>query len=308
MKNGIITVGTRKSALALTQTNGVIAALKQTFPEYEFIVKPISTAGDRVPERSTLPEHQGIFVKEIEEALLNADIDMAVHSLKDMPCTMRPGLELGAVCARENPQDALLSRGHIRFYDLKAGARIGTSSIRRRAQILAARQDIEVVPLRGNIDTRIRKLLSGEVDAIVIAAAGVLRLAQGGLITEYLPLDILLPAPCQGALAIEIRRNDPKLKLVVQTIDHAPTRCAVTAERSFLKGLGGGCSLPVGALAEVTGEALMLTAQVVSPDGKDKVQRSLKGLSHDAEALGEKLALEMLDAPGGWIRAALKVL
>ena len=273
----MIVVGTRKSQLAVTQTGQAIDVLKFFCPGQEFQVKTISTAGDRVPDCSALPDHQGIFVKELEDALLKGEIDLAVHSLKDMPCDITSGLELGAVCERLNPQDALLSREHIEFSDLKSGARIGTSSIRRRAQVLLARKDLVVADLRGNVDTRIRKLRDGEVDAIIIAAAGVNRLGLQSLITELMPLDIMLPAPCQGALAIEIRRGDQRLRDLVRRIDHGPTRASIAAERAFLRGLGGGCSLPVGALASVASGVLTLKVQVVSPDGAKTVRRTVSG-------------------------------
>lgn len=303
----MIIVGTRKSQLAVTQTGQVVDALKLLCPGQAFEVKTISTAGDRVPDRSKLPEHQGIFVKELEEALLRNEIDLAVHSLKDMPCDITAGLELGAVCERVNPQDALLSRDHIKFNDLKPGARIGTSSIRRRAQVLLARPDLTVTDLRGNVDTRIRKLRDGEADAIIIAAAGIKRIGQENLITEYIPFDIMLPAPCQGALAIEIRKGDQKLKDVVSRIDHAPTRASITAERAFLRGLGGGCSLPVGALANVVGGLLTLNVQVVSPDGVKSVRRTVSGDSSRADDIGKMLAQDLLRSEGEWLYRALRM-
>ncbi len=308
MKSKAITVGTRKSQLALTQTQGVISVLKGFFPEYDFPIKLISTAGDRSSDRTILSDHQGIFVKEIEDALLKGEVDLAVHSLKDMPCVIPEGLELGAVCERINPQDALLSRDGESFRSLKLGARIGTSSIRRKAQLLFARRDLQVVELRGNIDTRLRKLDAGEADAIVIAAAGVMRLSQEGRITEFMPLDVMLPAPCQGALAIEIRMKDERVTPVVRKLDHAGSRVCVAAERAFLRGLGGGCSLPVGALAVVQGQSLTLRGEVLNADGTKKVQRALSGRVEEAEALGTGLAQDLLDSHGPWIREVLRCL
>lgn len=303
----MIVVGTRKSQLAVTQTNQTIEILKSLCPAEEFTVKLISTAGDRVPDRTALPTHQGIFVKELEEALLRGEIDLAVHSLKDMPCEITSGLELGAVSERVNPQDALLSRDHIRFNDLKAGARIGTSSIRRRAQVLLARNDLAVADLRGNVDTRIRKLRDNEVDAIIIAAAGIKRLGLESLITELMPFDVMLPAPCQGALAIEIRQGDQRLRNVVGKFDHPSTRASIVAERAFLRGLGGGCSLPVGALANVSNGQLTLNVQIVSPDGLKHVRRTVTGAMAIADDMGRLLALELLNTEGEWIRRALKI-
>ncbi|MBF0593622.1 MAG: hydroxymethylbilane synthase [Candidatus Omnitrophica bacterium] len=300
-------VGTRKSQLAVTQTNQVINVLKRLFPNLVFEIKTISTAGDRVPDRTALPTHQGIFVKELEEALLRKEIDLAVHSLKDMPCDITDGLELGAVCTRANPQDALLSRGHIKFKNLKAGARIGTSSIRRRAQVMLARPDLAVADLRGNVDTRIRKLNDEEVDAIIIAAAGIKRLGLENLITELMPFDIMLPAPCQGALAIEIRKGDQRLKDIVYKLDDFATRSSIVAERAFLRGLGGGCSLPVGALGQVTAEDLTLNVQVVSPDGTKTVRRSVGGSIVNADKIGRDLARELLETEGEWLQRALRI-
>jgi len=306
MNQKTIIVGTRKSQLAVTQTGQAVAALKERNPGFTFEISTITTAGDRVPDRTALPTYQGIFVKELEEALMKNEIDLAVHSLKDMPCDITSGLELGAVSERVNPQDALLSRDHIKFNELKAGARIGTSSIRRRAQILFSRKDLQVAELRGNVDTRIRKLGSGEVDAIIIAAAGIKRLSLDHLISELLPLDILLPAPCQGALAIEVRANDARVKAVVQTFNHLPTMMSIIAERAFLRCLGGGCSLPVGALASVKGQELVLRVQIVSPDGSKEVHRSVTGNAAQADQIGADLARALLASEGPWLKTALK--
>ena len=233
MRQQSFIVGTRKSQLALTQTNALISRLSLHFPECQFSVKTISTAGDRSAGRPALFDRQGIFVKEIEDALLKGEIDLAVHSLKDMPCDISKGLALGAICERCDPRDALISRQGIGFLELKSGAVIGTSSIRRKAQILAARQDISVVELRGNVDTRLKKLDAGEVDAIVLAAAGLMRLAQDKRISQLMPLDMMLPAPCQGAIGIEVRCDDVRSLQLVSKLDDAVSRACVTAERAF---------------------------------------------------------------------------
>lgn len=308
MSEKVITVGTRKSSLALAQTESVIALLRSFNPGREFSVRPISTAGDREADHQSLPDHQGIFVKEIEDALLKGEIDLAVHSLKDMPCDVHKGLEMGAIVARVDPRDALLARDHVKFMDLKPGAKIGTSSVRRRAQITFARKDLEVVELRGNVDTRIGKLEAGEVDAILIATAGVIRLGKEQLITERMALEVMLPAPCQGALAVEIRRGDEKTRSVVRAIDHELTSACALAERSFLMNLGGGCSLPVGALAIVKKGKMTLMGEVISPDGAKKTNRMVTGEPNDAFALGAKLARDLLDPElgGDWVRSALE--
>ncbi|MEI8012582.1 MAG: hydroxymethylbilane synthase [Candidatus Omnitrophota bacterium] len=301
-----IIVGARKSQLSLTQTNSVIRVLKGYFPDHGFEFKAISTAGDRNMDHAALFHHQGIFVKEIEEALLRGEIDLGIHSLKDMPCDIRAGLSLGAVGEREDPRDAFLSGDGSLFRALKPGASIGTSSVRRRAQILSLRPDLKVVDMRGNVDTRLKKLRSGDVDALVIACAGLVRLGQGEFITERLPFDMMLPAPCQGALGLEIRQDDARLKAIVSKFDHALTRACVTAERAFLKTLGGGCSLPVGALACLENDVFTLTGQVVDPDGRKEVRKVMSGTVDAPEALGEKLAGDLLNADGAWIKLALR--
>ncbi len=306
MRETTIIVGARKSQLSLTQTNQVIAFLKRAFPDFIFELRTISTAGDRSMDHAALFNHQGIFVKEIEEALLKGEVDLGIHSLKDMPCDIQSGLELGAVGEREDPRDAFLTTSGVTFKELHAGARIGTSSVRRRAQVLFTRPDLGISEMRGNVDTRLRKLRAGEVDALIIASAGVVRLGQEALITERMPVEVMLPAPCQGALGLEIRNGDGRLAAIVKKFDHALTRAAVTAERSFLKNLGGGCSLPVGALAHVNSDVLTLTGQVVDPDGKRQVKRVLNGPVEDAAAIGKRLALDLLSSDGAWIRVALK--
>lgn len=302
----VIRVGTRKSALAQAQASQVIAALRGQVPELEFETRLISTAGDRVAGGLPLPSHQGIFVREIEEALLSGEIDLAVHSLKDMPCVLRPGLELGAVPERADARDVLIARGNVPLRQLPPGARIGTSSVRRRAQLMAVRRDVNVVELRGNIDTRLKKLSAGEVEALVIAAAGVIRLGLGALITEYLPPELMLPAPCQGALAVEVRAGDEAILSSVRCLDHAVTRACVTAERAFLRHLGGGCSLPVGAWAQIIDGQIGLRGQVVSIDGAQMVARELAAPMAAAEKLGHDLARQLLLESPAWVRQTLK--
>jgi hydroxymethylbilane synthase (EC 2.5.1.61) len=227
-----IVVGTRKSLLALTQTKIVVSRLRGLFPAYRFVLKGIITSGDRL---KSWPENQGkgLFVKEIEEALLSGSIDMAVHSMKDVPVELPDVLEIAAVPRRLNPADVLISRDNLSLSALKKGSRIGTSSPRRKTQIQAFRPDLRVCDIRGNLDTRLKKLESGIYDAIVLAAAGVQRLGWEKRISEYIPVDTICPAPAQGALGIEVRKHDARMQAVVSRLNHRPTRIAVTAERNF---------------------------------------------------------------------------
>jgi len=302
-----IRVGSRNSALALRQTEGVIESLKRNFPQKEFRLDTIQTSGDRVKDWSKAKSQVGLFVKEIEEALLAGHIDMAVHSLKDMPCQTPKDLEIGAVCERLDAREVLIANETATLDSLKPGARIGVSSVRRRAQILSIRNDLELCEFRGNVDTRLRKLRAGEADALILAAAGLLRLDLKSQITEWIPLDRMLPAPCQGALAVEIRKGDSSLAEVLKKIDHEPTRVCTSAERFFMRELGGGCSLPVGAFAVVHESQLTLTAEISSPDGTRCLKKKVIGSPNDPEGLGRRLALEFLSHESGWVKSILRM-
>lgn len=265
-----IIVGSRRSKLALTQTNWVINQLKAIDSSFDFEVKEIVTKGDRILD-VTLSKvgGKGLFVKEIEQAMLDKEIDMAVHSMKDMPAVLPEGLVIGCIPEREDHRDALISKGHVRFDDLKSGAVIGTSSLRRGAQLLARRPDIEIKWIRGNIDTRLEKLETGEYDAIILAAAGLTRLGWASdVVTELLDPDICLPAIGQGALSIECRGSDEELRGLLNKFSCEKTDLTVRAERSFLQKMEGGCQVPIGGFAEVNpnGE-IVLTCLVCSPDG-----------------------------------------
>lgn len=289
-----IVVGTRGSALAQWQTNFVVAALKRSVPDLQVETRIIKTTGDKDQTRS-LAElgGLGVFTKEIEDALLAHEIDLAVHSLKDLPTELGDGLAIAAITEREDPRDCLISRHRVGLMQLPPGARVGTSSARRSAQVLALRTDVQIVPLRGNVDTRLRKAETEEYDAIVVAAAGVIRLGRASEITEYLPLDQFLPDPGQGALAIEIRADDAELALLVGELDHAPTRAAVSAERAFLRALGGGCRMPIGTYAELRGDQLHLRTLVASDDGSHITRGEITGDPAHAEELGAKLAARL---------------
>lgn len=289
-----ITVGTRGSRLALVQTEAVIGYLKEKHPGFEFIIKKITTTGDRVNGWQSTRIDKAIFVKEIEEALIDKEIDLAVHSVKDLPCDLACGLALAAVTERLKAHDALISRDGSGLAKLKNGARIGTSSLRRQAQLLHWRGDLVVKDLRGNLDTRIKKLKSGEFDAIVVAAAGLARMGWQEMVSEYIPPEILLPCPGQGALGIETRQEDAEVKEAVSALNHAQTDCCISAERAFLKRLGGGCRVPVGALAELEAGNLLLRAVVISPDGSAMARSEGARGCDEAQALGEDVADKLL--------------
>lgn len=293
MTNKLI-FATRPSALARWQTQHVIQELQNHWPDLTCEEIVITTKGDRILDKP-LPEigGKGLFTYELEQALLSKSVDAAVHSLKDLPTEDSPGLMVGVIPQRADVKDVLICPAGKTLEELPAGAVIGTSSIRRQAQLLVQRPDLQVKSIRGNIDTRIRKAVEGQYDAIILAAAGVTRLGLEKHITQFLPLDTMLPAPGQGALAIQHRTNDPNNLNLLQAINHHPTHLAVTAERSFLAALGGGCSLPVGALAYVEGEVIRLQGVVAAPDGSHVLRVTATGA--EARTLGESLAQEALE-------------
>ncbi|MFY4774700.1 hydroxymethylbilane synthase [Metabacillus sp. RGM 3146] len=265
-----IIVGSRRSKLAITQTNWVIKQLKKSGAPFEFEVKEIVTKGDKILD-ITLSKvgGKGLFVKEIEQALLNGEIDMAVHSMKDMPSQLPEGLIIGCTPVREDHRDVLISKDHLRLDELPEGAVIGTSSLRRSSQLLAYRPDLEIKWIRGNIDTRIEKLKNEEYDAIILAAAGLARMGWSReIVTEFLDTEICLPAVGQGALAIECRQNDEELLDALKMINHDETKLAVDAERTFLNQMNGSCQVPIAGYAAVNGRTVTLSALIASPDGK----------------------------------------
>ncbi len=291
----VIVVGTRGSLLALTQTRWAVERLKENWPETEFKIKTIQTKGDRGAD----PREQNIFVGELEDALRRGEIDIAVHSLKDLPTTQPEGLQIAGVPRRVDPRDVFVGRnGVVRLADLPSGARVGTSSVRRRAQLLAWRDDLEIVPLRGNIDTRLKKLVSEDLDGIILAAAGLLRLDMRNRIGEFVDPEILLPSPGQGALALEVRAGDDMADELAYSLNHAQTRARVLAERGFLHGLGAGCLAPVGALARIEDDLLILDAALFSLDGKTLIRGEIEGDPAEAWDLGLEMAADVL-AEGG---------
>jgi len=297
-------IGTRGSALAMRQTELVLAPLRRAHPEIFFQVRTIRTTADRYPERplDRLPG-VGFFVKELEVALLDGEIDAAVHSMKDLPPAATAGLIVAAVAEREDPRDVLVSRGGLTLETLPSGARVGTSSPRRAAFLHARRPDLVIVPIRGNVETRIRKTDSGEVDAVCLAGAGLRRIGLESRVSQWLALDLMLPAPGQGALGVQTRADDGRARAVAAAADHGPTRQAVTAERAVLVRLAAGCSLPVSAYAEVSGDRLVLRAAVAATDGNRVVSRTRSGLAAQAEALGTSLADELLEMGADLITA-----
>ena len=293
--------GTRGSALALWQTQFVIERLLALTPDLHIEVKTIKTRGDLVRDRAlSQVGGKGLFVKEIETALLAGEIDLAVHSLKDMPTMLPEGLTLGALVERASPHDALIARiRETTLASLPPGARVGTSSLRRRAQLLAARPDLQVLDLRGNVETRLGKLQAGEYDAVVLAASGLIRLGYGDVISEILPFEVMLPAVGQGALAVESRADDDATRELIAPLDHHPTRQATEAERAFLQCLEGGCQAPIGAYAEVRDSQFHLRGLIASLDGTCVVRDEIHGPATEAARWGIELANRMLASGGG---------
>ena len=293
-----VTIGTRGSKLALWQAEWVRSALLARFPGMPIELAVIKTQGDKILDVPLAKVGgKGLFVKEIEEALLDGRVDLAVHSMKDMPADIPEGLAIGAVPERETPADVLISRDGQRLAELPPGSVIGTSSLRRAAQLRHARPDLQIAPLRGNLDTRLRKLETEGLAAVVLAAAGVRRLGLEGRITEHLDPDLMLPAVGQGALCIEIRASDPRIADLVAGLDHPDTHATVAGERSFLHRLGGSCQVPIAGYGRVDGPRFALTGLVAEVDGSALIRHRLNGAARDAAALGVELA-EVLLARG----------
>jgi len=290
-----IRLGTRASPLARWQADWVAAALRQL--GHEVTLVPITTSGD---QQTGAPIHTlggvGLFTKEIQKALLDHAIDLAVHSLKDLPTDPIPELTLAAVPRRESPADALVSREGVSLPDLPPGSRVGTSSLRRRAQLLNVRPDLTLVDVRGNVDTRLRKLDSGEYDALVLAEAGLTRLGLQGRITQVLPAETMLPAPGQGALALETRTDDAATRGAVAPLTDPPSLASVLAERELLRALAAGCLAPLGAWGRgALSGGLMLSAVVLSEDGRKRISAGAQGAAADPFALGQVVARELLE-------------
>ncbi len=302
-----VKIGTRGSPLALWQANWVKSALTAGSSFVRVDIEVIKTRGDKILDVPLAKiGGKGLFVKEIEEALLDGRIDLAVHSMKDMPAELPEGLIIGAIPERENPQDVLLSRTGCTLSELKHGARIGTSSLRRAAQLRSRRPDLEILPLRGNLDTRVHKLQTQDLDAIVLAAAGVKRLDYESFISEYLDPGVMLPAAGQGALCIETREDDSLTAGIVTALDHADTRAAVLGERAFLCTLEGGCQVPIAALGRIEADQLILSGLVADIDGKHIIRDRLSGPKASSERIGQDLAEELRSRGAGEILKALQ--
>jgi hydroxymethylbilane synthase len=302
-----VRIGTRGSMLALRQTEAVVRAIRAAWPSVRCDVLPITTTGDRDLDRP-IPAFggKGVFTAEIEAALARGEIQLAVHSLKDLPTAKRPGLAIGAILRREDWADALVARGARGFASLPQGARVGTSSLRRAAQLRAARPDLQVESIRGNVETRLRKLDEGLFEAVVLALAGLRRVGLEARVTEPLPAEVMLPAPGQGALAVQCRDDDEAAARLLAPIDDAPTRAAVTAERAFLASLEAGCSAPVAALAEVRDGRLEIQGLLATGDGSAVWRVSGSGDPEEPVELGTRLAREARELERGAGAAALR--
>lgn len=295
-------IGSRGSQLALWQANHISALLRERGHEVELEI--IKTTGDKITDVALAKVGtKGMFTKEIEEALAEGRIDLAVHSLKDLPTGLSQGFEIAAVTTRENPRDVFCSRNYESIEDLPRGALVGTSSLRRQAQLKAVRPDLEIRPLRGNVDTRLRKLEAGEYDAIILAAAGLNRLGRTQLVRQVIPFEVMCPAAGQGALGIEIRAGDSVTRQHLAFLDDAEAHATTTCERALLNKLGGGCQVPIGAFAEVRGGRLHLEAIVAEPDGSKILRESLDGT--DPVQLGESVGEVLLQRGGEAILEAV---
>ncbi len=301
-----IRIATRESALALWQARSVAGELARHHPGLAVELVPMTTRGDRLLDRPLAAiGGKGLFLKELEQALSAGTADIAVHSMKDVPTDLPPGFAVPVVLARHDPRDALVSPRHARLDELPEGARVGTSSLRRRAQLLHRRPDLDVVSLRGNVNTRLDKLERGDFDAIILAAAGLDRLELGARIRERIAPAVSLPAVAQGAIAIEIRAGDRDCEALLEPLNDAPTAACVTAERAFSARLGGSCQVPLAAYAELEGERLMLSGLVATPDGGRLLRDSIEGPMARAADLGHDLARRLTERGAGEILSAI---
>lgn len=303
-----IVVGTRESKLAMWQAQWVVEGLKRRCPGYDYRIRGIRTQGDNILDVALAKiGDKGLFTKELETALLGGEIDLAVHSMKDLPTELPEGLIIGAVCERAYPGDVLISREGKRLDELPPGALIGTSSLRRCAQLLSFRRDLKMVNLRGNINTRLRKLGEEGLDATVLAFAGVDRLGWRERITQLIPLEICLPAVGQGSVGVEVRAGDKEILELVRHVEDYESRCAISAERALLKKLEGGCQIPVGALGTVKEGRLTLRGVVATLDGEWIIHSTLEGDPREAEETGIRLAEQLVRMGAGEILSQIRL-
>jgi len=302
-------IGTRQSQLAVWQAEYVAARLRALHPGIEVSLQFFVTQGDRVQDKP-LPQigGKGLFTAELEAALIAGEVDLAVHSLKDLPTDLAPEFTIGAIPERASVHDVLISRAGLKLNQLPVGATVGTSSLRRSAQLKAVRPDLQIESLRGNVPTRVQKALAadGSYDAIVLAEAGLDRLNMAESITEVISPDVMLPAPAQGALGIQCRANDQIVREILAGLDHLPTRQAVEAERAFLNALDSGCRLPVAALAQIEGNILKLTGRVISLDGLEMITVEASASVNDGAQLGRDLAVQALERGAGDLLDAIR--
>ena len=300
-------IGSRGSPLALWQANWIKDLLQEHHSDLAVDIKIIKTSGDRIQDVPLAKiGGKGLFVKEIEEGLLKREVDFAVHSMKDMPIIFPVNLCIACVTKRENPFDALISKNDIKLNDLPKGAKIGTGSLRRMSQLLYYRPDLNLVPLRGNLETRLKKLETEGLDAIILAAAGLIRLGWSDRITEIIPPEILLPAMGQGAVGIETRKNDVDNQILLADMDDEETHYALDAERALVSQLEGGCNVPIGSFATLNGDQITLTGLVASLDGKIMYKKELTDIKTNAVALGRKMGNELIEMGADRIMQEIK--
>ncbi|MDA4127220.1 MAG: hydroxymethylbilane synthase [Thaumarchaeota archaeon] len=301
-----IRVGTRTSRLAMVQTEMMVSLIRANHPTADVEVIPITTLGDRLPlEKRAEVEGKGAFTEDLESLLANGTVDVGVHSMKDLPMKLGPGLAIAATPARADPRDALVSRGGSTFASLRQGATLGTSSLRRKAQLRALRGDLRVSDLHGNVDTRLRRMDELGIDGIVVAAAGLERLGRSDRITQYFDIDEIVPAPCQGTIALEAREDDQVILRLLRVLDNTEVRTVATCERSFATRLGGDCDIPVGFHASLEEKTLKLVGAVLSPDGGRAVRHVSEASASDPMAAGEDFAEELLALGGRQILEAV---
>ena len=302
-----IVIGSRGSPLALWQANWVKDLLLELHSDLAVDIKIIKTSGDKIQDVPLAKiGGKGLFVKEIEEGLIKSEVDFAVHSMKDMPIIFPVNLCIACVTKRENPFDALISKYDIKLDDLPKGAKIGTGSLRRMSQLLYYRPDLNLVPLRGNLETRLKKLETEGLDAIILAAAGLIRLGWSDRITEIIPPEILLPAMGQGAVGIETRKNDVDNQILLADMDDEETHYALDAERALVSQLEGGCNVPIGSFATLNEDQITLTGLVASLDGKTMYKKELTDLKTNAVALGRKMGNELIEMGADRIMQEIK--